>query len=84
MKTFKQLKEEIVSEISTRSMSKYVKLAEPKAKAQGAVGELTNDQKKQDKANKRLAIVSKTKDKLDCMKPAYESTEEDFSDLTEE
>jgi hypothetical protein len=75
MKTFKQLKEEIVSEISTRSMSKYVKLAEPEAKRTGAVGELTGDSSKTDKANKRLSIVSKTKSKLNSIKPAYESTD---------
>jgi hypothetical protein len=72
MKTFKQL----ISEISTRSMSKYVKLAEPNAKAQGAIGSLTNDQEKQNKADKRLKQVSKVKNKLDTIKPAYESEEE--------
>lgn len=72
MKTFSQL----VFEISTRSMSKYVKLAEPNAKAQGAIGDLTNNQEKKDKADKRLKQVSKVKNKLDTIKPAYESEEE--------
>lgn len=75
MKSFKQLSEEL-NEISTRMLSKYVKL-EPKAQAQGAVGELKGDKKLTDKADKHLKNISKVKSKLDTMKPAHESEDLD-------
>lgn len=68
--------EETVDESSDRLKSKFIKMAEPKAKAQGAVGELTGQKDKVKKADKTLALISKVRNKMDLKKPVYESEDE--------
>ena len=70
MKTYKTL----ITELKSRTLTKYIKSAEPQAKNLGFLGVRLNDQGMIDKADKRLKNVLKTKNKLDLMQPVHEQT----------
>lgn len=60
-----KLEEALLDETSSRLKTKFIRLAEPKAKAQGFVGHATGNQGEMDKADRTLKMVQKVKSKLD-------------------
>jgi hypothetical protein len=77
MKSYK----EFIEESSSRLKSKFIKLVEPKAKADAIVAQYKGNKPEQDKADKTLKLVGKIKNKLDLTKSVYESIESDYQNL---
>ena len=77
MKSYK----EFIEESSSRLKSKFIKFAEPKAKADAIVAQYKGNKPEQNKADKTLKLVSRIKNKLDLTKGVYESIESDHQNL---